>query len=383
MKKIILKISLSILTIVILFLVGFYLRFGGSGRDFPNLSGKPVLPETSLEVVAELPEPPGNLAVSKSGRIFFTYHAESRPDTKVLELVDGKPVPYPNLEMQKYSADRISFDAIFNLRIDSKNRLWTLDHGFNGLRKPRLIAFDLDSNLLVHEYVFPENIAGFGSYIQDMQIDPKGETIYIADIGVLSGKPSLIIYDINSKSSRRVLVNHSSIKEEDYTINAQGKKMLLLGGLFWMHPAFDPIALDRRGEWLYIGPMSGESLYRVKTSDLKNESLSSESLSSKVEFYATKPQCDGLTISDDDTIFLTGIEHGSIFTIDRNRKLQTLIQSERMRWPDGLSFGSDGWIYIADSDIPDVLLQSKSHIASSAPFYIYRFKTNYKAMAGQ
>jgi hypothetical protein len=57
-----------------------------------------------------------------------------------------------------------------------------------------------------------------------MQIDPKAETIYIADIGVLSGKPSLIIYDINSKSSRRVLVNHSSIKEEDYTINAQGKK---------------------------------------------------------------------------------------------------------------------------------------------------------------
>ena len=103
MKKIILKISLSILTIVILFLVGFYLRFGGSGRDFPNLSGKPVLPESSLEVVAELPEPPGNLAVSKSGRIFFTYHAESRPDNKVLERVDGKPVPYANLEIQKYS----------------------------------------------------------------------------------------------------------------------------------------------------------------------------------------------------------------------------------------------------------------------------------------
>jgi hypothetical protein len=54
-----------------------------------------------------------------------------------------------------------------------------------------------------------------------------------------------------------------------------------------------------------------------------------------------------------------------------------------MRWPDGLSFGPDGWLYIADSDIPDVMMQSKSHIKSSAPFYIFRVKGLALGVAGQ
>jgi len=33
-----------------------------------------------------------------------------------------------------------------------------------------------------------------------------------------------------------------------------------------------------------------------------------------------------------------------------------------------------GNIYLADSDIPNLMLQSKEHIAEHAPYHIYRFK---------
>ena len=96
-----------------------YTLFGGSGAAFPDLRTPPILPAGQLKMVAELPQPPGNIAVSSGGRIFFTYHPESHADLKVLELVNGQPVPYPSAEMQSSRGDAPSFDTVFSVRISS------------------------------------------------------------------------------------------------------------------------------------------------------------------------------------------------------------------------------------------------------------------------
>jgi len=54
--------------------------------------------------------------------------------------------------------------------------------------------------------------------------------------------------------------------------------------------------------------------------------------------------------------------------------LQTVIRSSRIRWADGLSLGPDGYIYLADSAIPHLMLQTTSHVRSQAPYTIFRFK---------
>ncbi|TAE31538.1 MAG: hypothetical protein EAZ92_02665 [Candidatus Kapaibacterium sp.] len=41
------------------------------------------------------------------------------------------------------------------------------------------------------------------------------------------------------------------------------------------------------------------------------------------------------------------------------------------------------FVYVADSDIPDVMMKSKAHIRASAPFYIFRFKAPANGIAGQ
>ncbi|MFM7143766.1 MAG: hypothetical protein ACKO2K_17815, partial [Alphaproteobacteria bacterium] len=51
----------------------------GGGVPFPDRYGEPILPASALEKVADLPAPPGNVAVSRNGRIFLTFHPEGHP----------------------------------------------------------------------------------------------------------------------------------------------------------------------------------------------------------------------------------------------------------------------------------------------------------------
>lgn len=81
--------SIAILAALVAgFVPWFAITYGGSGVTFPRMA-EPT-PPIQAEIVAVLPEPPGNIAVSADGRIFFTYHAKGRPDIKVLELVEPR-----------------------------------------------------------------------------------------------------------------------------------------------------------------------------------------------------------------------------------------------------------------------------------------------------
>jgi hypothetical protein len=380
----ILKRSFIVLvSIVIIFLTWFYIRYGGSGTDFGYTPTTAQWPADSIQVVATLPEPPGNIAVSKDGRIFCTYHAEGRPETKVWELVNGKPEPFPNEQWQSSKNGDVYLDAIFNIRIDAKNRLWAVDHGQNGFKQPRLLCFDINTKQLVTQIDIPSEVCGVGSYIQDMQIDTACSTIYIADLSAFGKKPAIVIVDVASKKCRKVLVKDKSVMAGNYNVVNKGRRMKPVGPFYHFHPAVDPIALDRKNEWLYYGPMSGEWMYRVRISDLKNETLPAAILSSKVEQYAKKPQCDGITIDDANNIYVTSIEDGAIAVVDAAKNLKTLVTHPKMRWPDGLSFGPDGYVYVADSDIPDVMMKSKGHMKENAPYYLFKFKGLAPAQPGQ
>ena len=64
-------------------------------------------------------------------------------------------------------------------------------------------------------------------------------------------------------------------------------------------------------------------------------------------------------------------------------RLETVIKDSRIRWPDSLSFGPAGYLYLADSAIPDVMLQSRAHIDGARPYHIFRFKPGVEGAPGQ
>jgi sugar lactone lactonase YvrE len=129
--------------------------------------------------------------------------------------------------------------------------------------------------------------------------------------------------------------------------------------------------------------MTNPILYRIGTTALKSPEAAANAAAA-VQDVGTKPLSDGLSVDNDGNVFITDVEHGGVMRHGKDGKLQTVIRDEkRIRWADSLSFGPDGYLYIADSAIPDQMLQSKAHIQSRAPYFMYRFKPGTVGTPGQ
>jgi hypothetical protein len=55
-------------------------------------------------------------------------------------------------------------------------------------------------------------------------------------------------------------------------------------------------------------------------------------------------------------------------------RLRTLLKDPVLRWPDGFSFGPDGWLYVTCSALHHVIFRSADHVRSQAPYQIFRFR---------
>ena len=101
-----------------------------------------------------------------------------------------------------------------------------------------------------------------------------------------------------------------------------------------------------------------------------------------MERYSAKPLSDGLSTDLAGNVYVTDVEHGSVFIVGEDRQPQTLIRSPRIRWADALSFGPDGWLYLADSAIQDQILRTREYIRSRGPYFVYRFRPGYEGIPG-
>ena len=124
-------------------------------------------------------------------------------------------------------------------------------------------------------------------------------------------------------------------------------------------------------------------MYKVATADLLNASLSAEYLAKRVVPFADKVLSDGASIDEAGNIYLTDVENSGVARLSPDGKLQTVVKDPRIRWADGLSFGPDGWMYLADSAIPWIALKSRAEVKAAAPYYVFRFKPGGTAPAGQ
>lgn len=370
------NLVLFILVVTIGATTALWVRYGG-GDPYPDLTTTPELAAMSLEEVLSYPEPIGNVAVNRDGRVFFTVHPESRPQgNKLLEYVTGAAVPYPSGAAQ----DEL-FDSVLGIAIDRFNRLWTIDHGNHGLRAARIIAIDLDTGEIIRNQTFDMSLAPIGSFLQDLQVSADGETVVIADTSVWRKKPALIVYDVETGQARRVLESERSVAAEPYVIRTKDREMKFLGGIVAMRGGVDGIALGP--EWLYFGSLTGSALNRIKLDDLRDFSLPGEQLRNRVERFSDKPLSDGLSTDIEGNVYITDVEHGAIFVARLDQTLTTLIQSESIRWPDALSFGPDGYLYVADSALTEVILRSREDIETSGPYRIFRFRPGRDGIPGQ
>lgn len=376
--KWILRFAGLVAVLAFVLVVTVYIFFG-RGEPYADLSGPPRLAEGTIEPVVISPRPMGNAAISASGRIFYTIHPESNPDyPKLYEWVNGKSVAYPP------EADQPKlFQTPLGVKIDAKNRLWIIDPGKHGFGQPKLIAMDLATNKVVDEFNFPSAVAPMGSFLQDLQISTDGRWVYIADVGFWAKRPAIVVYDSQTKTARRVLNRDVSTYPQNILIRNQIKSMSFFGGLLEMKTGVDGIALSRDNQWVYYAAMNHDTLYRVPTSALQDTKLEDAAIAKKVEAVGKKPLNDGLSIDDQNNVFITDIEHQAVLEMSPEGKLSTVVKDKRIRWADGLTFGPDGWLYLADSAIPELVWQNAEHDTQAGPYYIWRFKPGTSGAAGQ
>ena len=370
------KILLFVLILGLFAATVVWIRYGG-GSAYPDLTTAPALDSKSLETVLAYAEPIGGVAVDRRGRIFFAVHPESRPrGNKLLEYVDGAAVPYPS-----GAAQQELFDTVQAIAIDRFDRLWTIDHGNHGLRRPRIIAIDLDSGKVLRDQSLDSDVAPPGSFLQDIEVSFDGRTIAIADASFWRKSPAIIIYDVESGQARRVLENHVSVSAESYLIHSQSQDMAFLGGMIAMRGGVNGLAFST--DWLYFSAISGSGLFRVRLSDLRNAEMPTSQLGARVERYSDKPLSNGLTIDLNGNVYVTDIEHSAIFIIGAGHSPRTLIQSPALRWPNAMSFGPDGYIFVSDSALPELILQNREHIDANGPYRVFRFRPGFAGIPGQ
>ena len=118
--------------------------------------------------------------------------------------------------------------------------------------------------------------------------------------------------------------------------------MQQVGGLVAV-PAADGLALSADGGALYWQALTGRTLYRIDTAALLTDNP--EDAARGIEKVGATHVADGLLMSSDGILYLTAPEDNEVrmWTGDRS---ETVVSDDRLSWPDSLAEGPDGSLYL-------------------------------------
>ena len=342
---------------------------------FPSFDRNPVVAQTDeLEIVAEFSaeHPPGNIAVTPDGRLIMSQHQFYGAPLRVVEVLDdGSVVPFPN-EVWSSEEDEngVGLNTVLGLRSDSEGIVWMLDRSAGEGQPGKVVGWDTENDELNRIIYLPQPIIADNSFLNDLAVDRQHNAIYITDTAE-GDDSALIVVDLYTGFSRRVLEGDISTRPEDIPLIVD-ERIINSGG----EPAqigVNPITIDPDNEWVYYGPMSGRSLYRIATEDLLDESLTEGELSTRVERYGNKPICDGITVDGAGNVYITSITNNAIGVVDETGEYRTLYQDDLLSWTDGMAFGPDDYIYVTVSQLHNSPPLNNGKNDSNPPFYLVRF----------
>ena len=288
------------------------------------------------------------MTVSPKGTYVIGLSAEEKPQNRAIEITktgESKPFPTPGIA-QAAKEEPIILDAIRGMVTDSYGIVWMLDGGRRSELPVKLVAWDYGHKKL-HRVIFVVPPAVIPSTApSDMALDPEYPFVYLADPAA-GEDAALVIVDLTTGLSRRVLQGHPSVQPDAaLSLSIDGARIeskRLDGSAADPIGGVTPLALDKKGEWLYFGPLRSTHLYRVKTEHLRNPGLSAEKLAGLVEQYSNKPICAGITIDTKGNIYVSDLPAKAIGMIAAGTKEYSILATDsRLLWPDGLCFGPDG-----------------------------------------
>jgi sugar lactone lactonase YvrE len=336
----------------------------------------PIKPKLEL-VFADNTYQLTGVAISQTGRLFTNYPLWS--DTykyALVEIKEKQAIPFPNLSMNSWKQGEpgkekwVCVQAVY---IDDEDYMWVVDPASPKMKKVyeqshKLVKINLSGNSIEKVYTF-QGIADENSYINDVRVDTKLQFAYLTN----SNTGGIVIVDLKTGKARQVLQSHYSVRSvPDFKFIIDGKELTKNDVPVKMHS--DGIALSPDGKWLYYKPLTDNKLYRVKTEDLRNESFSAQELAAKVEDLGKFVTTDGMIFDQAGNLYLGDLQKSAIVKISPDLKMSTLIQNDRLIWPDSYSVSKDGYLYISCSQIQKQPDYNNGINKRTSPYTIYRIK---------
>jgi len=349
-------------------------------------------PVGRIETVATFDGPmPTGVTVSHKGRIFVNFPRwGDKVDFTVAELKGGKPVAFPDAEINRFSKDKPTegLISVQSVVIDPDDRLWMLDTGSVEFGPtipggPKLVGVDLKTNKVFQTVRFPRDVALETTYLNDVRFDlrrGKAGVAYITDSS-LKGPNGLIVVDLATGKSKRRLNDHSSTRpDKDFMAIVEGKVLMNRppkGEPAPLTIGSDGIALSHDGKQLYYCPLASRRLYRVGADALLDEKRSDADLGTMVDFMGDRGfASDGLESDDKGRLYLTDYEHNSIMRWSAEGGYETLVHDPRVLWPDTLSLATDGFLYFTANQLHRQKQFHKGKDLRKKPYALFRVRVD-------
>jgi len=336
-----------------------------------------------LETLFQLPLGPAGLTVTPQGTYLLSVSFGEKPQNRVVEvskLGQSSPFPSPAISQAAPSAS-LTLDAVEGMQTDKDGVVWMLDNGRRSELVPKIVGWNYEHKRLQRVYNLAPPAVIAGSVLDDLVLDPEQPYIYIGD-PASGADAAIIVLNTVTGLAHRVLQGHPSVVPVaglDLVINGQNLQTLRLdGSVADPEGGIDALALDRKGEWLYYGPMRSQRLYRIKTEYLRDADMSPSKLAGLVEEYSAKPLCDGITLDSKGNVYVSDLAGKAIGMIAAGtRQYSVLVTDPRLLWPDGLCFGPDGKLLFFNNSRKAVPLGGRPPAATDVPAtnYLFRLQT--------
>jgi len=299
------------------------------------------------------------IAVSQQGRIFVNFPRWGKdPRYSVAEVLpDGTLRPYPDIGWNRWGKSEAGhpeahFICVQSVFVDDDDFLWILDAAspsFKGVvpHGAKLLKVNLATDALEQVMPFDSSAVFPNSYLNDIRIDPVDDFAYITD----SGAGAILVVDLENRKSRRLLAEDPSTKAEPgYVPVIEGRELRNEKGQAPQIHA-DGIAIDSDGDYLYYHALTARTLYRIRTSILKDPALSGKSVADNVERLAVTGAVDGMVMDEEDNLYFTALEENAVKCYRQNGKIENIVRADQLQWPDSLSISPDDYLYITASQI--------------------------------
>jgi hypothetical protein len=333
----------------------------------------------TLTVVAESSTMIWNAVVVNGAQILVAGPRWAGSKGPAVALLDehGVPRPYPDASWNNWHPGddpRTVFVSVNALHRDDSGGLWVIDTGapeFGGDPLPgaaKAVRIDLATNRVASVILLGSSAVGKGSYVDDIRF--HGDHAYLTD----AGRPGLIVLDLKTGTTRRVLDRHSSTTASDRNIVVDGEILKGPDGQpLRVHS--DPLEVSQDGRWLYFAPLAGP-WSRIETRYLDDASLTAAEIASKVEPWADLPPIGGSVMDTNGDLYFSDLAENALKRRRPDGTITTIIQAPALHWVDAPFIDEHRmiWLPVPQIDRAAMFHDGKSQIAG--PIQLLRLPLN-------